>query len=297
MPKWLPDVSPDDRTADVAARALANRLDAVRRYLKRVARTAGAEDAHQLRVCARRAGAALRLYADLLPPRDVRWFRKWLKRLRKAAGRVRDSDVLARRVTGPDDRRPDQLRSVRRRGVKKVRRLADQLGGGRRLRRRAQKLLACVGEKLAGAERFGERARATLRPLVETFFAACPPPGADDAALHRFRIRGKELRYALELLAGAFPPALRDDLYPILTTLQERLGLVNDLATAQRRVQEWLNETGDPATVSHLRRRQAAVGEELVRAQSEFQRWWTPELRDALRRRSDEFLGSPSGPR
>lgn len=297
MPKWLPDVSSDDRTADVAARALANRLDAVRRYLKRVTRTADAEDAHQLRVWARRADAALRLYADLLPPKAVRWFGKWLRHLRKAAGRVRDSDVLARRVAGPDDHRPIQLRADRRRGIKKVRRLAGQLVGGRRLRRKTRKLLARIGEKLAGAERFGDRARASLRPRVGAFFAACPPPGADDAALHRFRIRGKELRYALELLAGAFPPAFRDELYPVVATLQERLGLVNDLATAQRRLQKWLDETGDPATVSHLYRRSAAIGEELVQARVEYHRWWTPELRDALRRRLDEFLGSPSAPR
>lgn len=297
MPKWLPDVSPDDRAADVAARALAGRLDAVRRYLKRVTRSAGPEDAHQLRVWARRADAALRLYADLLPAKDVRWFGKWLKRLRKAAGRVRDSDVLARRVAGPDDKQPARLRADRRRGMTKVRRLADQLAGGRRLRRRTRKLLARVGEKLAGSERFGQRARASLRPLVEAFLAAAPAEGTDDVALHRFRIRGKELRYALELLAGAFPPAFRDELYPVVAALQERLGQVNDLATAQGRLAEWLNETGDPATVSHLRRRLAAVGEEIVQARADFHRWWTPERREGLRARFDEFLGSPSAPR
>src|SRR5205807_197113 len=103
-------------------------------------------------------------------------------------------------------------------------------------------------------------ARAGLRPLVEAFLAAAPAAAADDAALHRFRIRGKELRYALELLAGAFPATFRDELYPVAAALQERLGLVNDLATAQRRLAEWLNETGDPAAVSHGRRRLAAVG-------------------------------------
>ena len=84
MDKWLPDVSPDDRAVAVAARALAGRLDAVRRHLKRAAAGAGTEDIHQLRVWARRADAALRLYADLLPPKRLKWFRKWLRR---SAGR------------------------------------------------------------------------------------------------------------------------------------------------------------------------------------------------------------------
>src|SRR6476646_8532702 len=132
MIKWLPDVSADDRAVDVAARALAGRLDAVRRYLKRAARTAGPEDVHQLRVWARRADAALGLYAHLLPPRRVRWFRKWLNRLRRAAGRVRDSDVFARRVGGPQDEWPVRLRADRRRGHRTIRRLARRLDGGRR---------------------------------------------------------------------------------------------------------------------------------------------------------------------
>src|SRR3954465_3043378 len=136
MIKWLPDVSPDDRAVDVAARALAGRLDAVRRYLKRAAAGAGTEDIHQLRGWARRADAALRLYAALLPPKRLKWFRRWLKRLRRAAGRVRDSDVLARRVSSPGDEWPVRLRGDRRRGQRAIRRLAVRLDGGRRLKRR-----------------------------------------------------------------------------------------------------------------------------------------------------------------
>jgi CHAD domain-containing protein len=294
MIKWLPDVFPNDRAVDVAARALAGRLGAVRRYLKRAAAGAGTEDIHQLRVWARRADAALRLYADFLSPKRLKWFRKWLKRLRRAAGRVRDSDVFVRWLSGPGDAWPARLKADRRRGHRAIRRLAARLDGGRRLRRRTRKLLGRMGAEHAGtAERFADRARASIRPLADAFFAALPGDAADDAALHRFRIRGKELRYGLELLAGAFPPAFRDELYPLVGTLQEKLGLVNDLATAHRRLGEWLAATGDPATVSHLRRRQAAVGEELVRARADFRQWWTPELREGLRSRFEELLGGP----
>ena len=87
MTKWLPNVSPDDRAVDVAARALATRLDAVRQYLKRVAIVAATADIHQLRVWSRRADATLSLYGDLIPRRRLQWFRKWMRRLRRAAGR------------------------------------------------------------------------------------------------------------------------------------------------------------------------------------------------------------------
>ena len=297
MTKWLPDVSPDDRAVDVAARALADRLDAVRRYLKRAANAAAVVDVRQLRVWSRRSDAALAMYADLLRPKHLRWFRKWVKRLRRAAGRVRDADVFAAGMTGPDDKWPVRLRAERWQGRKKIRRLADRLGNGRRLKKRTQKMLARLAEDHAGSrERFAERARAKLRPLAAAFLAAAPPEGADDPALHQFRIRGKELRYAMELLAGAFPPAFRDELYPMVSDLQERLGRVNDLATARQRLGDWLAGTGDPATISNLRRRREQVEEELAQARAEFHAWWTPELREQLRRRFTEFLGSPSAP-
>lgn len=298
MNKWQLDVSPDDRAVDVAARALADRLDAVRRYLKRAANVAAVEDIHQLRVWARRSDAALALYADLLPKKRLQWFRKWVKRLRRAAGRVRDADVFAGRVTEPHEKWPVPLRAERRRGQKQIRRLASRLDSGRQLKRRARKMLARMAEVHAGSmERLADRAQTGLRPLAAAFLAAAPPVGADDPALHEFRIRGKELRYAMELLAGAFPPAFRDELYPLVGELQERLGRVNDLATAQGKLDEWVAGTGDPATVSHLRRRLADVIEELVRARAEFHAWWSPELRDTLRARFAEFLGSPSAPR
>jgi CHAD domain-containing protein len=294
MPKWLPDISPDDLAVDVAARALAARLDLVRRYLKRTAKTMNVEDVHQLRVTARRADAALSLYADLLPRKQLKWLRKWMTRLRRAAGHVRDSDVLADRVVEADAHWPVRLRAERWRGQKKVRRLAERLDGGRWLKRRTRKLLNRLGTDHTGAtERFSDRARTGLRPLVDAFFAAVSGVTPDDAALHRFRIRGKELRYAMELLAGAFPPAFRDDLYPLVTSLQERLGLVNDLSTAQRRLEEWLAGTGDPATISRLHRRLAVVREELVRARADFHQWWTPDQQNVMRTRFDEFLGSP----
>src|SRR5688572_10302173 len=111
MIKWLPDIAPTDRAVEVAARSLATRLDAVRRYLKwSVERPAEPEQIHQLRVWTRRADAALELYADLLPRRGVRKLRKRLRRIRKVAGRVRDCDVYAHRTLAPGASWPARLR-------------------------------------------------------------------------------------------------------------------------------------------------------------------------------------------
>ena len=69
------------------------------------------------------------------------------------------------------------------------------------------------------------------------FFAAVPRDATDLAALHMFRIRGKELRYAMEVLAGAFSDEFRTRLYPIVESIQERLGEVNDLVTAKAKIE------------------------------------------------------------
>ncbi|HJZ92480.1 MAG TPA: hypothetical protein VKE40_16505, partial [Gemmataceae bacterium] len=96
---------------------------------------------------------------------------------------------------------------------------------------------------------------------------------------------------------GAFPPAFRIELYPVVGVLQEKLGLINDLAVARRRLQERMDRTGDPAELSALRREEAATGEHQVRARQDFIRWWTPEARDGLRSRFDELLRSPTAAR
>src|SRR5262249_58635227 len=98
--KWVQGVSPDDRTTDVAVRTLQARLAAIQHYLPLAAEKAeeDVEHVHQLRVWTRRASAALKLYAGLLPRRRTARMKKQLKRLRRAANDARDCDVLARRL-------------------------------------------------------------------------------------------------------------------------------------------------------------------------------------------------------
>ncbi|HJZ91298.1 MAG TPA: CHAD domain-containing protein, partial [Gemmataceae bacterium] len=118
MNKWAPDVDPSDPVADAAAQSLQARFDAVRHYLRQsIECPERAENFHQLRVWTRRSEAALALYADLLPNQLAKWLRKWLKRLRRAAGRVRDCDVFAARTVAANGRWPKKLRAERARAV------------------------------------------------------------------------------------------------------------------------------------------------------------------------------------
>jgi CHAD domain-containing protein len=296
MKKWQTGVSPSDRAVDVAERALADRLKAVLRYLRRaVKRPNEPENVHQLRVWSRRSEAALTLYADLLPRRLFKRVQRMARQARRAAGRARDCDVFAPQVTGPDGKWPPGLKRERVQAQRELVALFDRLDSGRMLKKSTKKLLKRMQERNENShETLAERARDSLRPIVFSFFDTFPGPIGDDE-LHRFRIIGKDLRYALELLAGAFPASMREDIYPVLSNLQEKLGRINDLVVARERFREELETRHDPAELSDLRRKLSAAEEELSRLRDGFHRWWTPELSQSLRGRFEDLLKPPGG--
>jgi CHAD domain-containing protein len=303
---WLPDISSDEETSEVAKRTLAAWLGAVQHYLPLAADKAAEdiEHVHHLRVWTRRAGAALKLYAELLPKRRAAWMTKQLKRLRRAANEARDLDVLAQRLATGDgapeaERWLEKVRRQRAEAQKPIVAIHERLQREHRLERRIRKLLQRVRPRAqADAKpvppRFGDWARACLRPIVQRFFAAVPAEESDALALHQFRIRGKELRYALELLAGAFPADVYDQLYPLVETLQDKLGAINDLTTAQARLRRHLPAAGDSAAADHLRKRLAGEEAHLAEARQDFQDWWTPPTRATLRAGFDAMLRGPA---
>jgi CHAD domain-containing protein len=304
--KWIRGTSPDDSVAEVAGQTLQSRLAAVQHYLPLAAEKADqdVEYVHQLRVFTRRATASLRLYADLLPRGRAKWVQKQLRRIRHAANDARDYDVLARRWDrdhpgAQGERLRAHVREQRAEAQTQIVAIHERLQRDDRLARRIASLLRRVGPRgkdKAELKRtcFGAWARARLRPLVETFFQAAPADGSDAAALHQFRIRGKELRYAMELLGGAFPAELRDKLYPVVETLQDMLGEINDHATAALHLRGQLEEAKDPGERNHLHRvldREKVHYEQACQA---FLAWWTPRQQEALRSGFEALLARPA---
>lgn len=300
--KWVQDVSPDDCTTDVAVRTLQARLDAIQHYLPLAAKRSeeDVEHVHELRVWTRRAAAALKFYAGLLPKRRTAWMKKQLKRLRRAANDARDCDVLGRRLA-EDHAHPEarswlhKVRAQRAEAQKPIVAIYECLSRDDRFDRRVTKLLGRVRPR--GMHRpqpedqhFGTWAHARLRPLVESFFAAIPADGTDMAELHAFRILGKELRYGMELVGGAFGPDFREKLYPLVETLQDRLGALNDLATAQTRLRKRIEEADGPAESEHLQKLLAEEQARLKGIHREFANWFTPSLQQELRGGFDSLL-------
>ena len=291
---WMEGVSPEDRVSDVAALTLQKCLQSVLHYLPLAADKANEdpEHIHHLRVWTRRSAAALRLYKGLLPRRRRRSIKKQLKRIRTAANDARDLDVLMQRLakqSGKDTKSwLKDARAERREAQRTVRAAFQRLERGERFARRIDTLLARVGSRAAGSDAAGEAcfrdwAREQLRPVVDRFFDAVPSDRNDEAALHQFRIREKELRYSVELLAGAFSSAVQTELYPMVEMIQDRLGRINDRATAKDRLQQKIDATDDSADSAPWRRLLESEQRQFDQDCREFWEWCTPQLLQELR--------------
>jgi CHAD domain-containing protein len=284
LEKWIADAGENDRVVDVAARTLQARLEAVELYLGRAAEAGhDVEGVHQLRVWTRRASAALSLYADLLPRRRTARLKKMLRGIRRTAGEARDCDIVSQRLvrdaeTGNEPDWTRQFRAQRDAAQESLSELREHLQRKDRFERRVAKLLARIRSPQEHAAHFKEWAKSSLRPIVDRFFAAGASVDSDKA-LHRFRIRGKKLRYAMELLAAAFPPAFRQELYPVVEQLQDHLGEVSDLVI----VLERLTQSGHGRADKEKRKVFQGQEQNLAQARDAFRAWWTPERRAALR--------------
>ncbi len=291
--KWI-TADGDAPVSKVAEQTLRARLAVVQDYLPLGALEyeADVEYIHQLRVAARRAEAAIDMYRELLPEWRVVWIEKQLRRIRKGSNQARDDDVLADRLAAAEGaaagkflqhvqaHRKESQRSV----VKVYERLARK---NNRFARRVEKLLRRV--RLRGKRRkskeptYREWAESHLRPILTRFFALADQGLEDTEALHQFRIQGKRLRYAMELLSAAFGSELRRTAYPLLEKLQDELGKVNDHAAAIDRILALIDQSTSSSRSEYLQAMLQEERSELKKARRRFAAWWTPERRDEMR--------------
>jgi len=299
---WLVVEHASTPASQVARRTLRKRLDAVWTELQAAAGDRpDADRVHRLRVATRRTLAAVDAFSDLLPAKRRDWFAKRLRRLRRAAGEARDLDVLTDRlgrdVAGPQS--PVAGLAARDRLVAMLaRRQAASRGPIRQMRDallagdwhgRTERLLDRVGSR--GQDRpFADFARRRFRPLVARFFAAADHRLRSAAELHRLRIEGKKLRYAMEIFACVFPVREGVRCADALERLQETLGDFTDHAVAADRLRRWGRSAGigmQHHTLAALHDVEAARAD---KARKAFAKWWTPARRRRLRRALERTL-------
>jgi CHAD domain-containing protein len=298
--KWIDGLAPDMPLESAARHVLGVRLRVVQSYLPKAVHEADRdiENVHQLRVSTRRADAAVRIFADCLSGKAYKRARKRLRTIRRAAGAARDWDVFL-----------DDLRQRRRRQDRAEQPGLDCLAGyalGHRSVAQGQLQSVCEDE-LPDFEEFVTRLLDSVRPprgadgdwslgvhgrdelscrLHKLEFAA-DEDLTDFANLHRVRIEGKRLRYAMEVFASCFPAQFRDDLYPQVEALQETLGKANDSHVAvgeltalrdrlrRSRPEEW--KQWQPGVTSLLRFHQRRLSQERRRFLKLWEHWRRPE--------------------
>lgn len=293
--KWIEGIGGQTSVEEAARRSLEPRLAAVVRCLPVAAHLAehDIEHVHRLRVATRRAVAALDLYDESLASKPARWMKKRLRQIRRAAADARDLDVLAIRLAqeyGEAAATIVELITAQRATVRPaIVKIADRCLRDDRFIRKISKLLDGVRmptlqdhSEQEPAE-FGHWAAEQLSKLAPAFLAAMPGQTSDVAALHQFRIRAKELRYAIELVAPVFGPELRDDLYPMIEELQERLGRVQDHVTARQLFQKLASKESSDPRRQILCELADAEARRMTQKVDDFHGWWTGDRDQRVR--------------
>jgi CHAD domain-containing protein len=301
-PQQPAERTPDKSVIEVALSTLDDRLKAVRKRFAQAVRHGGknAERVHQLRVATRRAAAALGLYHDLVPRKIAKRMDARLKRIRRTAGDIRDCDMLLARFSSEvaQAESPSFIKRTDSQRVAAYRdlcRLHQNHSSSGRLKRQTRKLLAKTRHKAErrprlATQKFDAWAPERLRLFVNEFFEAAAPDLRDFSQLHRFRIRSKALRYAMELVASTFPPEFKNELYPVIQRLQTLLGNINDEANFLKSVGTRLANQAKPGDVDGLKHRMAQEQHALDELEREFSDWWTTARREMLQRRFEEMI-------
>lgn len=214
-----------------------------------------------MRVATRRMRAAFRVFGAYLDKKRLKPFRKGVKRTCSKLGTVRDLDVFWEKTQRYLDRLPPEteidlipLRAAWEAEREQAReKMLTYLDSGRYARfkeRSAELLQASDVWELVGITKKGEALPHRLRHVVPAAIyerAAAvlaydewvSGPSASLKQLHRLRIAGKRLRYALEFFEEVLAPQT-GDLIQRMKQLQDHLGDLHDAAVASELLRDFL---------------------------------------------------------
>jgi CHAD domain-containing protein len=290
--KWVENCDPNAFVGPFALRVLHERMEMVEAYLA-LAATHSEEDTefvHQLRVGCRRAMAALRAFLPLFkfPPKKLV---KWLKRIREAAGPARDIDVLLKRFSEAEQ---DDVAAYAIRRFEKDRITAQSHLS--KIAKKTKQFRECCDKSLAlgfhGTEpTVQEHGLKAVEAAYYPFTQIADLKDHTPQELHQLRIAGKRLRYSLEIFHGIFPDDMREEIYPQIVELQERLGAINDHATAQALYQSWLGEMPADGLAASVAERVAKEHKSLQRRRAKFLDWWSAERQEQIETYFQQYLG------
>ncbi len=290
MSKWVDRIRATDAVHSVAKTALKFRIRAVKKNLAG-ATTCPAEPeyVHQLRVACRRSNAALATFQDWYPRARRKRLRMMLRDARRAAGAARDLDVMALRLGQCEyhveiDREPllqfiAQLRLEAQPPLEALNDTADDLF---QLAKEVRRKTRWRGQ---GQEpSYGCWAEQAIRDPLKSFVDASRCDLSELTHLHKFRIAGKRLRYAVELLACHCSPKKRKQVGRDAARIQQRLGDINDHAAASALLNQWSeSETARGTLESELKRVAQLEADLAITGQVAFLKWWDEKRARSLK--------------
>ncbi|HLW72333.1 MAG TPA: CHAD domain-containing protein [Candidatus Binataceae bacterium] len=275
-------LAPGAAAADATAGALAAGAAALRFY-EPLARAGDVEAIHQFRVSVRRLRAAVDLLAPLVHGSRLRFYRRELPLLGRAAGAVRDCDALAELIhTNSAALEPQIARGL----VPAYQALADRrvaalralnaFVDSKRYRILLARLAPTLTRTLPASATVLTRAPILLRPVARAAERAGVRLAADSppTVFHNLRTRLKRMRYAVEMLEPMAGKRTAKTLKK-LRALQEELGELQDLVTTSAWLRDFVSGAALPpetliatgALMQYLNQRRAQV------AVHAFRRW------------------------
>lgn len=225
--------------SDFVRDRLNERLTTVRKVFRKAAFRweQDIEHVHKLRVSCRHAIAALDYFAELLPADEMAWLRRKLKATLKATRRARDLDVMQTATPATPACAGKALKKAlgqrRRKYQKGLVKLQEQLIDSGRFRRHHRRLIQELAESTHPS--FHEPADAWMlkgfhQQSVRLIQAI--PEEVSPEAIHRFRIRAKQVRYAADLAEPLVDDPRIRRLAELLPNIQKELGHLQDHVAA-----------------------------------------------------------------
>ncbi|MGA2598614.1 MAG: CHAD domain-containing protein [Bryobacteraceae bacterium] len=259
-------------------------LDHLANEMRKAAKKPDSDAVHDVRVAIRRTRECLKIFAPAFPSRAARSIDKKLSKVLEAAGELRNLDIAIELLKASGLPKSGEL--IRELGKDRLSRAADFSEALEEL-----DIVQKWKSKLAGKEKENlqpaDVAQETLPGLAAGFFEAgqsAADPAADSKTLHKFRIRSKKFRYALELFAPQYGPTLEKRM-EVLKNIQTRLGNINDCFATQALLDEY--RKGHKPLVDQAKEKLAKKALTQVRA---FRAYWHKSMDQAQRDTWIEYL-------
>lgn len=287
---------PENTLAEAGRRLLRSYFQSLLAEERTVRKDTDIEGVHEMRVATRRLRAAFPIIKEVAPDEQVQSFNKYIRKVARALGSVRDGDVFLDQVTRylktqtEEQQRGMQplllaLRSDRQEAFIRLIALLDSQPYASFKRNFA----AFVTDNANGWDthlRVRDRVGSILWQryealrAYETHFDTHDMTATESEVLHDARIAGKQLRYLFDLFGAEFGPKTEALVAP-LKELQDCLGALQDIVVAKDYVATLKVSSSERAALdAYVASREA----EHSRLLAEFPRHWKALTAETYRR-------------